>query len=281
VARQATAAEQVFAYVPGGVYKVTVGLDAPLDLILAAGEQVRNLIGSDPQPLPSAAPASQGEEIELDSTPRPPPAPPLKERWEVKEAVHGSGELATPHILIRALVPGATLGLTVTTSLRVYYLTCVSRERARVRAVWWTYPPEGVAPPEPGTPLLPPMDVPRLYHAGYQITTSAPPPTWTPRGAWDDGHKFFIVYPELVLFGTVPLVRLLGPNGPQVVNSFQVLNVVMLDLADVARVELRVGTGPGAEVVTITRGALRTIHCPEDAACPVFPAAAAALHGRQ
>ena len=101
-----------------------------------------------------------------------------------------------------------------------------------------------------------------------------------PRAVLDDGKKFYIVYPELVLFGTVPLVRLMGPSGPQVVNSYQFLNVVILDLADVPRVELRVGTGEKAELVTITRGALRTIECPKDQDCPRWPAAAQHLAGR-
>ena len=98
--------------------------------------------------------------------------------------------------------------------------------------------------------------------------------------ALDDGKKFYIIYPEIVLFGTVPLVRLIGPNGPQVVNSHQFLNVVILDLADVPRVELRVGTGEQAELVTITRGPLRTIECPNDHDCPRWPAAARHLAGR-
>ena len=115
---------------------------------------------------------------------------------------------------------------------------------------------------------------------GYHLKTSSPAPTWSPRQVLDDGKKFYIIYPEIVLFGTVPLVRIIGPNGPQVVNSHQFLNVVMLDLADVPRVELRVGTGEQAELVTITRGALRTIQCPEDPDCPRWPAAARQLAGR-
>src|SRR4029434_5575724 len=63
----------------------------------------------------------------------------------------------------------------------------------------------------------------------------------------------YIIYSEVTLFGTVPLVRLLGPNGPQLVNARQYLNVVIIDHL-VARAELRVGLGDQAETVTITRG---------------------------
>jgi type IV secretory pathway VirB9-like protein len=273
--RPATAAETVYDYVPGGVYKVTVALDAPLDLILETGEKVQALIGSDPKPIRKehAEPSPEPGDAKLQ----------IKERWEYKEAVDGIGEKANPHILLRALEVGATLGLTVTTSKRVYYLTCQSVAKSPIRAVRWKYPPE---PPEVPTQegkapgLLPHPDEPRLYHVGYQRKTSNPAPTWTPRSAIDDGKKFYIIYPEIVLFGTVPLVRIIGPNGPQVVNSHQFLNVVILDLADVPRVELRVGTGERAELVTITRGNLRTIQCPEDNDCPRWPAAALHLAGR-
>ena len=280
--RQATAAEQVFAYVPGSVYKVTVGLDAPLDLIFEVGEQIRNIMGTDPDPLPSAVAQSvEGSSVaEDEQRAQQAQQAALKTRWEVKEAVHGSGSTVQAHLLLRALATSARYGLTIMTSKRVYYLTCTSRASTRVRAVWWTYADAALmATTESDEPLLPLPDVPRLYHAGYEISTSSPPPAWTPLGAWDDGKKFYLVYPERVVFGTVPLVRLIGPNGPQVVNTFQVLNVVMLDLADVPRVELRVGTGPGAEIVTIRRGLLRTISCPGDGACPRFPAAAATIRG--
>jgi type IV secretion system protein VirB9 len=271
--RQATAAEKVYEYVPGGVYKVTVALDAPLDLLLEPGEKVQALIGSDPRPIKQDAATQEGVA----------PSVQLKERWEYKEAVHGLGEQATPHIFLRALDVGATLGLTVTTSRRVYYLACQSVAKSPIRAVWWAYAsdPDGGRIPEQRPPsLLPHPDTPRLYHVGYQVTTSSPAPTWTPRHIVDDGKKFYLIYPEIVLFGTVPLVRIVGPNGPQVVNSHQFLNVVILDLADVPRVELRVGTGEQAELVTILRGSLRTIQCPGDFNCPQWPEAALHLAGR-
>jgi type IV secretory pathway VirB9-like protein len=95
----------------------------------------------------------------------------------------------------------------------------------------------------------------------------------------DDGKKVYIVYPEVTLFDTVPLLRLIGPNGPQLVNARQYLNVVIVDQL-VGRAELRVGVGETAETVTMTRGTLRTIACPGDEACPVWPQAAQYLARR-
>jgi type IV secretory pathway VirB9-like protein len=114
---------------------------------------------------------------------------------------------------------------------------------------------------------------------GYQVATSQPAPQWVPRHIVDDGTKLYIVYPEITLFQSVPLVRKIGPHGPQLVNSRQFLNTVILDELP-ARVELRVGTGTYAETATITQGQLRTISCPGDPDCPVWPAAATQLSAR-
>jgi type IV secretory pathway VirB9-like protein len=115
---------------------------------------------------------------------------------------------------------------------------------------------------------------------GYEVTASQPQIAWLPRQVVDDGKKTYLLYPEVALFDTVPLVRLLGPNGPQLVNARQYLNVVILDQL-ISRAELRVGIGEHAETATLTRGALRTITCPDDPACPVWPAAATTLARRQ
>jgi type IV secretion system protein TrbG len=269
-ARPGTDTEKVYTYEPGQVYKVTVALDAPLDVILEAGEKIQTVLDSDPKPIIQGPPASE------NGTPK----PEVKARWEYREAIDGVGESARPHLLIRALEAEATAGVTLTTTRRVYYLTCKSVKTAAVRGVRWTYGHDPTAAPEDTRPrLLPHPDEPRLYHVGYQVHTSTPAPTWRPRQIFDDGKKFYLIYPELVLFGTVPLVRLIGPNGPQVVNSHQFLNVVMVDLGDVPRMELRVGTGDNAELVTITRGVLRTIACPNDTECPRWPVAAHYLRG--
>jgi type IV secretion system protein VirB9 len=255
-----TAAEHVYDFTPGTTFVITVPVGVPLDLLLERGEQVRNIVGGDRAP------------AEPSQTPR----------WEVKEGADGHGETLRPHLFLTASAPGLTTGVIITTTRRTYYLTCKSVKTSPLRAVRWHYPPDPPDKPKTAkTPgLLPDPAEPRRYHIGYAVTSSQPPPSWTPRQVVDDGKKVYIIYPEATLFETVPMVRLLGPNGPQLVNARQFLNVVIVDQL-VARVELRVGLGEHAETVTITRGALRTIACPGDEACPVWPQAAATLARRQ
>jgi type IV secretion system protein TrbG len=71
-----------------------------------------------------------------------------------------------------------------------------------------------------------------------------------------------------------PLIRLIGPNGLELVNARQVGSVIVLDRI-INRAELRIGTGPRAEVVTVQRETPRTISCPGDPECPVWPEALA------
>ena len=174
------------------------------------------------------------------------------------------------------------MGLIITTTKRTYYLTCKSVKTSPTRVVRWHYTPDAAASPKPRPPgLLPDPEQPRRYHVGYELTSAhAQAPNWRPRQIVDDGKKVYIIYPEVTLFDTVPLLRLIGPNGPQLVNARQFLNVVIVDQL-VGRAELRVGLGEQAETVTITRGTLRTIHCPGDEACPIWPQAAQTLARRR
>jgi P-type conjugative transfer protein TrbG len=255
-----TPAEQIHAFAPGATFAVTVLVGWPLDIVLERGEQVRNIVGGD------RAPMSEGQTA----------------RWEIKEGADGLGETLRHHVFLTASAPGLTTGLIVTTTKRTYYLTCKSVTSSPIRVVRWRYPQEPEAQPrratEPG--VLPDPAQPRHYHVGYTFVASQPPPHWHPRQVVDDGKKTYIIYPEVTLFEKVPMLRLVGSNGPELVNARQFLNVVIVDQL-VGHAELRVGLGERAETVTIRRGELRTIACPGDAACPVWPQAAATLARRQ
>jgi type IV secretion system protein VirB9 len=256
------AAEKVYDYKPGVAVQAPVAIGMPLDIVLEEGEQVRQIVDGD------RAPAEQGQ----------------TRRWDVREGGDGSGDGLRPHIFVTASAPGLTNGLVITTTRRSYYITCKSVQKSPVRVLRWHYPQDGSdrprPTPEPASPaLLPHPEQPMRYHVGYEVTVSHPPPAWAPRHVVDDGKKLYIVYPESTLFERVPLLRGIGPNGPELVNARQFLNVVIVDSL-LPRAELRVGIGEGAQTVTITRGTLRTITCPGDAACPVWPRAATVLAGR-
>jgi type IV secretory pathway VirB9-like protein len=94
---------------------------------------------------------------------------------------------------------------------------------------------------------------------------------WTPRQIVDDGRKTYILLPQNLGAMPAPMMRLIGPNGPELFNPRQIDSLLIVDYL-FNQVELRVGTGQTAEVVRLTRDMPRTIHCPGDEACPVWPA---------
>jgi P-type conjugative transfer protein TrbG len=268
-----TAAEHVYDFVPGNTYGISVSTNKPIDIVLDYNEQIRNIVGGDQAPSETAPSLAQGE---VRAT-VPSEAPSSQgRRWEVKEGASGLGDTLRSHIFVAVSQAGLTTGVIVTTTKRTYLLDLKSVRTSPVRVVRWTYPQETPVAPlkakEPG--LLPDPQEPRQYHVGYSLEGTKP--HWQPRQIVDDGKKTYIIYPEVTLFESVPMLRLIGPNGPQLVNARQYLNVVIVDQL-VARGELRVGIGEHAETVTITRGQLRTIACPGDPDCPHWPQAAQVL----
>jgi P-type conjugative transfer protein TrbG len=243
--------EKVFAYVAGDVYAVSVPLGAPMDIVLQPDERIHNLVGGDRTPAPD------GQET----------SPP----WEVKEGLSGAGIDARPHVFVTAVRAGLRTGLAITTTKRTYYLELRSVGSAAVRSVRWTYPDDLIRmakAPEP-SPLPDPAE-PRRYHVPYTIQASNPRPPWTVRQVVDDGWKTYLIFPPTVTTIDAPLVRLIGPNGPEVLNARQVGSVMVLDRI-IHRIELRVGSGDRAEIVTVQRETPRTIQCPGHDECPVWP----------
>ena len=119
----AGAAEKVYDYAPGVAVEVPVALGQPLDIVLEAGELVRQIVDGD------RAPAEQGQ----------------ARRWEVKEGGEGVGEGLRPHVFVTVAEAGLTNGVTITTTRRTYYLSCKSVAKSPVRVVRWHYPPESAA----------------------------------------------------------------------------------------------------------------------------------------
>jgi type IV secretion system protein TrbG len=255
--RPASKTEKVYAFEDGNEYLVNVPLDIGADVILQAGEQVRNIAGGYRRLV---------EGQEQDCVP-----------WCVKEGASESGPRTRPHLFISVTNPGLRLGLTVTTTARVYHLTCLSVSKSPIRTVRWTYPP-GAPKAKPVAPasLLPDAAQPQRYHVGYDIKPSDPAPSWVPQHVVDDGRKIYILLPPQSQYADAPMLRLVGPNGPEVANVSQYKNVLIVDRL-FNRAELRIGLEKTAEVVTIIRQPPRTITCPGDAECPVWPQASSVV----
>ena len=241
--------ERVYAFEPGHVQKIDVSIGAPFDIVLQPGEEVYNIVGGDRAP-------AEGQ----DST----------VRWEVQQGFSGSGKTGRPHVFLAVTKPGLTTSLVITTTKRTYYVDCRSVAKSPARSIRWTYADEPQLAKKPPPRLLPDPLAPQRFHVGYEISTSDPTPIWAVRQVVDNGAKTYLIFPPTLAHIEAPLVRAVGVNGPELINSRQVGSVIVLDRI-INRVELRLGTGKTAEVVTVQRQAPRSITCPGAPECPVWP----------
>jgi type IV secretory pathway VirB9-like protein len=239
-----------------GVVQARVPVNGVLTLQFRSDEQIVEAPLGDRSPLP-------------ESESEPP--------WSVK-----IGEAGTkyPLLHVRVTRPALTTSLTVTTTKRLYVVDLKSVKASKVRVVRWPDDPATLQRPAPR--LLPDPLAPAKYHRGYRICpgdagceSSKPEPVWRPLTVLDNGQKTYMFFPRNLAVMTGPMIRLVGASGPEVTNARLIASVMVLDHL-INQAELRLGRGPAAEIVMITRLEARTIQCPGDPACPAWPALALA-----
>jgi type IV secretion system protein TrbG len=253
--RPASAAEKVVSYTEGEAVKLDVAIGVPLTLQFEPDEHVVTIVGGDRSVLPA------------DDSENP---------WTAKIGAPGS-KTALVHITVTR--PGLSMSLAIPTSQRLYLIDLRSVAKSRVRLVRWNYGPQPMIR-EAKPPMLPDATVTQRYHTGYRIEPSDPRPVWTPTQTLDDGRKTYMRFPPNLAAMSAPMIRLIGPNGYELVNARMVGSVLVLDHLIERAAELRLGTGKTAEVVRIVRGPAVTIQCPGDAACPIWPDTVARQVGR-
>jgi type IV secretion system protein TrbG len=179
-----------------------------------------------------------------------------------------------PLVHVRVTRPGLTTSLTVATTKRLYVVDLKSVNRSKIRVIRW---PDRPASDRVEARMLPHPQAPASYHVGYRIcpgdegcAREKAAPTWRPMTAMDDGHKTYIFFPQNLAVMPAPMLRLIGPTGPEVANARLLESVMVIDHL-LNQAELRLGAGGTAEVVTITRQAARRIACPGDLLCPTWP----------
>lgn len=222
-------------HVPGHLYQLTVGVDAPLTLIIPAGEEYLMSGG-------------------------------LDARWLLKIP-----ETRTPgsdmHLLLIAPEPKLKGRLTLVTSKAAYMMEVRSQEKPGLVAVAWQLPSPQV--PAARETFLAAGE----YRTGYEVTVEAGQPIWTPASTqiWDVPRrgKTLIRFPDELQTTEAPVLYVLGPDGEKQLTNYRIRGAWYEVDRRFERGELRLGHDAHAEVVTITRGAgYQAFRCPGDTRCP-------------
>jgi type IV secretory pathway VirB9-like protein len=240
--RKASPSEQVFTYDEGKELAVKVSVQAPLVILLQEGEIIDQVL--------------KIREPHVGTDEKPP--------WEIHPGI--SHTPPRPNVSVTVTTTGLTTGLTITTNRRIYLLELRRVASSKVKLVRFDYGPEPVKKVASKPRLLPDLTQAQTFYGGYVIdpVNKDRVPSWTPRQAVNDQQgKTYVVFPSYVTTIQAPLLRLVGTTGPQVGTVY-----ILDGLFNVA--ELRVGTGPQAEIVRIYRGAAQAMRCPGDAGCPAW-----------
>jgi len=250
--RPAGSAELVVTSEEGTPVKVAVGVTSGLTLQFDADESGLSVLGSDR----SVKPEDDKEDP-----------------W-VAKIVEGGVKYPLVHLTVTR--PGLSTSFTIVTSKRLILLDVKSVMVAKYRLVRWhpQEPQVAVSLPRP-EPFMP-----ARYHVGYTLEPVDGGPVWKPIQVLDDGRRTYVVFPRNLSVMAYPMARLIGANGPELINPHLVEHVMVIDHLIPSRLELRLGSSATAEVVTITRTTPTSITCPGDVYCPQWSATVAAQLGR-
>lgn len=205
---------QVFAWSPGRVFEVWTAPLRVTTLTLAEGETLVS--------------KAAGDTV----------------RWQIGEAVSGSGSARRIHVLLKPLERGLETNLVLTTNRRVYLLDLKSGAAdAFNAAIAWDEPAASAAGADVqelkgSDPLVTPQGP---LDASYRIEPLGRRARWTPSSVFNDGLRTFIAFSADLQVDEAPVLFVLAPDGEaQMVNYRQQGGLFVVDrLFD--RAELRLG----------------------------------------
>jgi type IV secretion system protein VirB9 len=204
-------------------------------------------------------------------------------RWEISPASAGTGDTATPLLVIKPTAVGLDTTMMVPTDRRAYYLRLQSKPDDYIARVAFSYPQEQAqqwqeyqqrqnaahsqpearttTEPKPQTQedtkngkALPDKaaapDVVDFLYWDYSIRGGDP--TMRPVRVLDDGAKTYIQMPAATARTEAPVLVVVGPDGSEMVNYRVKYGVYIVDRL-FNRAALIVGMGKHSKKIEITR----------------------------
>jgi type IV secretion system protein VirB9 len=185
-------------------------------------------------------------------------------RWDVSSAVVGAGTAETSMIVIKPRSIGLDTNLLLTTDRRAYYLRLVSRSDDYIARIGFEYPEDGGQWKEQlakeaearkrrefeASQIAPVESMEKLY---FDYRIKGGDENMRPVRVVDDGHKTFIQMTRKALVREAPILVILGPDGPEMVNYRVKEDMYIVDRL-FERGALIIGVGKKARRAEIIRG---------------------------
>jgi len=188
-------------------------------------------------------------------------------RWIIAPAGAGQGEAVTPMIVLKPKQAGLDTNLLVTTDRRAYYLRLISKPEEYLARVAFAYPEDDVRKwqvhlakeeqrrkAEREAALVSPVESLESLYFDYRIECLDP--HIRPVRVVDDGKKTFIQMTADAAHREAPVLVVIGPDGPEMVNYRVKGDMYIVDRL-FERGALLLGVGKKGQRAEIIRGTYR------------------------
>jgi type IV secretion system protein VirB9 len=195
-------------------------------------------------------------------------------RWVVTPISSGSGDAATPILVVKPKVTGLDTTMIVATDRRTYYLRLVSKPGEYVSRVAFLYPDDQPLQwklflEQQAKEHKDHVEVSRISQTGnaavdklyfdYTFKVKSGADSIRPVRVLDDGEKTYIEMPSVTAFQELPTLVVEGPEGNEMVN-FRVKGTTFVVDRLFVKAALLLGVGKHQQLVEIERKDALTPH---------------------
>ena len=191
-------------------------------------------------------------------------------RWEMLPGITGTGDRATPVVMLKPRRAGLDTDLVITTDKRTYYLRLISDETDYIARTAFTYKDEEDArwksfmaeqdkrkADDEAKQVVTPVANDAIDKLNFDYEVKGGNNSIRPVRVFDDGVKTYITMPEAVLSRELPALivqnnRVKGQKGEEIVN-YRVQGRMYIADRLFDRAALVIGSGKTAEKVEIRR----------------------------
>lgn len=187
-------------------------------------------------------------------------------RWNISPAMYGSGDQATPVIILKPQMPGLDTNLLITTDRRAYYLRLISKPEDYVARVAFAYPEDdtrkwqqklaeeqAVAKQQKHAAEVPPAIV-TVEQMNFDYIVRGGDEHIRPVRVFDDGMKTYIQMPLELQHREAPVLLVVGKDGKGEMTNYRVKDQTYIVDRLFDRANLVLGSGKKAQQVEISRG---------------------------